>query len=149
MGILGDIIKRDLTGEPRREDNINNLNLYDLKDYIDDNYIMLTSSTAHINDKNDIIYVPLIDYIVKAYTNMHDAVFFNYFMGNDICLPLYIFNFVPELKNDLKKMFITTEDKIYVHFYKSDKKDIDTKYFISILDYMIDFLGDKACIKRK
>lgn len=40
MGILGDIARRDLTGNKKKEDDINHLNMENLKDYINDNYVI-------------------------------------------------------------------------------------------------------------
>lgn len=149
MGILGDIVKRDLAGNKKMEDDVNHLNMEDLKDYININYVLKSYWEVSTYEKyENCISIPVIEINIDISRPTHNASYLQYSKNKDIKLFESTFDFVPDLKTALKEKFKTKEWDYYMHIYSNNDK-VDNNFFIDVLDFIINELGDKSIINKK
>lgn len=146
MGILGDIAKRDLSGNKKKENDINHLKMEDFKDYINMNYVLKPywEVMAHEN----FMSIPVIEVNRGNPRLIHNASYLQYSKNEDIKLFELTFKLVPELKTALKEKYKTKERDNYMHIYSNNDK-VDNNFFIEVLDFIINELGDKSIINKK
>jgi len=147
MGILGDIARRDLTGNKKKEDDINHLNMENLKDYINDNYVITPYWEVIIEGKNT-IKIPMININYVGLKRLRNVSFLDYLQNKDIKIYNPAFYVVPELKTALKEKYKTKEWDDYMHIYSNNDK-VDNNFFINVLDFIINELGDKSITNKK
>ena len=79
---------------------------------------------------------------------LRNVSFLDYLQNKDIKIYDPAFYVVPELKTALKEKFKTKEWDDYMHIYSNDDK-IDNNFFIDVLDFIINELGDKSITNKK
>lgn len=144
MGILNDIAKRDLTGNKKIEDDLNHFDVENLKDYINMNYTL--KPYWEVSSYENCISIPVIEINRGNPKLIHNASYIQYSKNEDIKLYVSTFDFVPNLKTALKKEFNTKTYDFYMHIYSNNNK-VDNNFFIEVLNFIINELGDKSIIK--
>ena len=82
MGILGDIAKRDLSGNKKKENDINHLKMEDFKDYINMNYIL--KLYWEVMAYENFMSIPVIEINRGNPRLIHNASYLQYSKNEDI-----------------------------------------------------------------
>ena len=164
--VWSDIRKQGLGGEVKKEDDINNLDIDGLYEYLKDTYKLsrfgesFSRNVVKINDET--ISIPiLMEYVPK---NMPQTLYFSIKSKNDekyISISPSLRNWAPDVYNLLKHHFTFDEvvkkqnEIVGVHYIKIKPKDgseVTNKFYIDLIDFTLENVNDyKLCklIERK
>lgn len=151
-----DIHKRSNGTKERREDDINLMDQDDLTEYLKSRYEPVPGSRwkdiIDTESKDDKIYVTVLEPDIESYA-YNVSLIFPKGRGNhkNITMSYDLMQDCPEVYKLLKDNYILSNYSSHMFSISpSDKSEVTNKFFVDIIDFLIDNIPDnKLLIKRK
>jgi len=148
----GDVHKRSIGNEVRKEDDVNFLDFDGFFDYLKERYRVLGKFKIHIDLYKSRISVPLISNSEKAPWCINLEFEINKKKENHIVTPELMNENFPDICSKLEEQFNVEHNNGYIYIHPKDNGQITNRFYVEILDFVIDNCGNKdefILIERK